>query len=125
MSSNNARSPTTNNATPITDMLGSKFASSAKENIGIILFTVVSVGMFISSFVSMANFIGSKDDWNLIKPQITKILILTLIGTFGLIVASLLYFIQDSAKTIYFILILSCMSLGLSFSALAISAISK
>jgi hypothetical protein len=73
----------------------------------------------------MSKFIGSKDDWNTIQPQITKILILTLIGTFGLIIASLLYFIQDSARTIYFILVLCCLSLGLSFSALAISAISR
>jgi len=73
----------------------------------------------------MSQFVGSKDDWNVIKPQITKVLILTLIGTVGLIIASLLYFIQDSAKTIYFILVLCCLSLGMSYSALAIAAISR
>ena len=91
----------------------------------IILFSIVSIGLFIGSFVSMSQFVGSKDDWNVIQPQITKVLILTLVGAFGLMVASFLYYIQDPAKTIYFILILCCLSLGLSYAALAISAISR
>ena len=123
MSSNaNSKSPT-NAETGGT--LGSKMASAGSGMIGVIIFGVISVGMFIGAFVSMSNFVGSKDDWNLIKPQITKIWILTLIGTFGLIIAALLYFIQDSARTIYFILVLSCLTLGLSFSSLAIAAISR
>jgi len=100
-------------------------ASGKGSMIGIIIFSITSIGLFIGSFISMSNFVGSKDDWNLIQPQITKILILTLIGTFGLIIAALLYFIQDSARTIYFILVLSCLTLGLSFSSLAIAAISR
>jgi len=91
----------------------------------IILFSIVSIGLFIGSFVSMSQFVGSKDDWNIIQPQITKVLILTLVGVFGLMVASFLYYIQDPAKTIYFILVLCCLSLGLSYAALAIAAISR
>jgi hypothetical protein len=120
MSQNNASLTAVNSST-----VGSKLKSVSGGMVGIVIFSIISIGMFIGAFVSMSNFVGSKDDWNLIKPQITKILILTLIGTFGLIVAALLYFIQDSARTIYFILILSCLSMGLSFSALAISAISR
>lgn len=124
MSSNNSKTPTGNSGMGGT--MGSKIASVATGgNIGIALFGIVSLGMFIGAFVNMSNFVGSKDDWNLIKPQITKIWILTLIGTATLIIASLLYFIQDSEKTIYYILALTCVSLGLSFSALAISAISR
>ena len=91
----------------------------------IILFSIVSIGLFIGSFVSMSQFLGSKDDWNVIQPQVTKVLILTLVGAFGLMVASFLYYIQDPAKTIYFILVLCCLSLGLSYAALAIAAISR
>ena len=91
----------------------------------IILFSIVSIGLFIGSFVSMSQFVGSKDDWNVIQPQITKVLILTLVGSFGLMIASFLYYIQDPAKTIYFILVLCCLSLGLSYAALAIAAISR
>lgn len=109
----------------ITTASTSKMPSFAKGYIGISIFTVLAIGMFIGSFISMSNFVGSKDDWNLIQPQITRVLIFTLIGTFGLIVASLLYYVQDPEKSIYFILIVCCLSLGLSFSSLAIAAISR
>ena len=120
MSSNSNSKPPTNGETG-----GAKASSMGGGMIGIVLFGLTSVGMFIGAFVSMSNFVGSKDDWNVIQPQITKIWILTLIGTFGLIIAALLYFIQDPERTIYFILVLSCLTLGLSFSSLAISAISR
>jgi predicted membrane channel-forming protein YqfA (hemolysin III family) len=104
---------------------GSKVSSFAKGYGGIAVFTLLSISMFIGSFVSMSNFVGSKDDWNLIQPQITRILIFTLIGTFGLIVAALLYYVQDPNKSTYFILVVCCLALGLSFSSLAIAAISR
>ena len=125
MSSTNASSATATTGANTGAGTGSKLKSMATGYGGIIGFTVLAIGLFIGSFVSMSNFVGSKDDWNVIQPQITKILILTLIGTFSLIVAALLYFIQDSSRTIYFILVVSCLSLGLSFSSLAISAISR
>ena len=119
-------------ATPVkvtTGLTGETGAMISKAFTGgtwlIILFSIVSIGLFIGSFVSMSQFVGSKDDWNVIQPQITKVLILTLVGAFGLMVASFLYYIQDPAKTIYFILILCCLSLGLSYAALAIAAISR
>lgn len=120
MSSNAATAPTGNSTS-----FASKVKSMGGMNIGIWIFGITSVGLFIGAFRNMSQFVGSKDDWNVIQPQITKILILTLIGTFGLIITSLLYFIQDSSRTIYFILVLSCLTLGLSFSALAIAAISR
>ncbi len=124
MSTNNSKPPTGNAGSG--GNMGSKIAAVATGgNIGIAIFGITSIGLFIGAFVSMSNFVGSKDDWNLIKPQITKIWILTLIGTATLIIASLLYFIQDSARTVFYILALTCVSLGLSFSALAISAISR
>ena len=125
MPSNNGSTVKTNESsnTPLLSKITQ--ASGGDGNWIIIFFTLLSVGMFIGSFVSMSQFVGSKDNWNVIQPQITKILILTLIGTFGLIMASLLYYIQDPAKTIYFILILCCVSLGLSYAALSVAAISR
>lgn len=120
MSSNSSSTPTGNSTGGV-----SKFKSIATGSGAIITFVVISVIMFIVSFVNMSNFVGSKDDWNVIQPQIQKILIFTLIGTFGLIVAALLYFVQDPARAMYFVLTVCCLSLGLSFSALAISAISR
>jgi hypothetical protein len=104
---------------------GSKLTSFFTGTPGIVLTSLIAVGMFIGSFVSTSKFLGSKDDWNLIKPQITKIWILTLVGTFGFMIAALLYFVQDSAKAMYFILIMTCLSLGLSYSALAVAAITR
>ena len=118
-------SPPQTTAKPAAPLLSKLSQFSGGGNWIIIVFTVISVGMFIGSFVSMSQFVGSKDNWNVIQPQITKILILTIIGTFGLVIASLLYYIQDPAKTIYFILILCCVSLGLSYAALAVAAISR
>ena len=122
MNSSNSSKPSTGENS--NGML-SKMKQGGGGKWGIIVFAVISIGMFIGSFVSMSNFVGSKDDWNVIKPQITKILILTLIGTLGLTIASLLYYVQDPDKTIYFILVLVCVSFGLSFSSLATAAISR
>ena len=127
MSSNGNSTPTGNTAANSGSggTTGSKIASFAKGYAAIGIFTVTAVSLFVAAFVKMSNFVGSKDDWNLIQPQIQLILILTLIGTFGLIIAALLYYIQDASKTIYFILVVTCLSLGLSFSSLAIAAISR
>jgi hypothetical protein len=119
-------SSVTNSTATSTGGLSTSNIMSLTKGYGAIgLFTILAVSMFIGAFVSMSNFVGSKDDWNLIQPQITRILILTIIGTFAFIIASLLFYIQDPAKTIYFILIICCLSLGLSFSSLAIAAISR
>ncbi len=104
-----------------TSKIGSFFTGTP----GIVIASLVALGMFIGSFVSTSKFLGTKDDWNLIKPQVTKIWILTLVGTFGFMIASLLFFVQDSAKAMYFILVVTCLSLGLSYSALAVAAISR
>jgi hypothetical protein len=102
----------------------SKMASN-KYNIGIIFAGLLFVSLFIAAFVQMSNFIGSKDDWNTLKPQITKIIVLVLIGIFAFIIASLMYFIQDPQKAIYFTIVTSGLSIGLAFMALAIAAISR
>jgi hypothetical protein len=132
MSSNGNTKISTGNSTPTASSnsgtggsSGSKVSSFAKGYGGIAVFSVLAIGMFVGAFVSMSNFVGSKDDWNLIQPQITRILIFTLIGTFGLIVAALLYYVQDPAKSTYFVLIVCCLALGLSFSSLAVAAISR
>jgi hypothetical protein len=126
MSSNSTKLTTVAaNSGSVTTMAPVKGGSFFSGKIGIIIASVISLGMFIGSFVSASQFLGSKDDWNTIKPQITKIWILTLVGTFGFMIAALLFFIQDSAKAMYFMVVISCLSLGLSYSALAVAAISR
>jgi hypothetical protein len=89
------------------------------------IFGVTSIILFISSFVMFSKYVGSKRDWNYVQNYIQSILVCTIIGTIAFTIAVMFYFIQDASKAIYFVLILSCISLGLSYSALTIAAISK
>lgn len=124
MSSSANSTPTgSNSSNPGVGM--SKLKSGVSQYGYIITFSLIAVGLFIWAFVSMSNFVGSKDDWNVIQPQINKVLMLVVIATVCLVIAAFLYFIQDSAKAIYFILVLSCLSLGLSYGALSIAVISR
>jgi hypothetical protein len=86
---------------------------------------VLFVSLFVASIVQTSRLVGSKDDWNVIQPQITNVLVLSLIGIAALTVAVILYFIQDPSMTMYFVIIATMLSLGLSYSAVAIAAITK
>jgi hypothetical protein len=86
---------------------------------------ILFISMFITAFVQMSNFIGSKDDWNTLKPQITKIMIFTMIGTIAFMIASLMFFIQDPTKSVYFAIIISCLSMGLAFASMSVASISR
>lgn len=104
----------------------SLFKSSLnKYNISIGFAGLIFIGTFIASFIQMSTFVGSKDDWNVLKTHITQVIVLVMIGTIAFIVASLMFFIQDPQKSIYFTIIVSGLSMGLAFMALAISAISR
>ena len=91
----------------------------------IVLSGIIAVGLYIGSFVVISQFVGSRDSQNQIKPEINKILGLTIGGSFFLFLALLVYFIKDPGNIIYIVLIMTCITLALSYSALAISAISK
>ncbi len=104
--------------------LGSKMASN-KMMILTIISGLVFVSLFIAAFVEMQSFVGSKDDWNQLKPQLTKITILVCIGIVAFAIASLIYFTQNPAKSIYFTIVISAISLGLAFMSLSVAAISR
>ena len=111
-----------NNATEtVSSWVGSPIASTT----GMIVCGLLAVGLYIGSFVVISQFVGTKDSQNQIKPEINKILGLTIGGSFALFLALLLYFIKDPGNIIYIVLIMTCITLALSYSALAISAISK
>jgi MFS superfamily sulfate permease-like transporter len=79
----------------------------------------------MASFITMLTFIGSQDNWNVLKSHITTTTGLSIAGAVCLCIASIIYFTQDPTNAIYFAIFLSCLSLGLSYSAIAVSAISK
>jgi NAD/NADP transhydrogenase beta subunit len=87
-----------------------------------IFITIIVIG---GSFFGFSQLQGSGDSWIEIKPQVLKILIFTLIGLISLTVSVLFYFIQDPQKTMYFTLVMSCIAVALSYSAVAIAAITR
>lgn len=95
------------------------------ERVAMIVFGLTAVGLFIGSFVSISQFVGTKDNWNQIKDQIGKSWGLSLGAAVALFAACMLYFIQNREYIIYIILAISCLTLALSYSALAVSAISR
>lgn len=79
--------------------------------------------LLISSFSLTANFVGTSSTWNAIGEKVNKIWIMSFFGSLLLFIVSIVYFNQNSPKTIYFILLLLCLTLGFSYSALAVAAI--
>jgi hypothetical protein len=115
-------------ATGIASGIGSMFSSVSSKNSTnyiVIISMIISIILFIVSFVSMSKFVGDKDNWNAIQSQISTVLAHIIPGTVLLFIAVFLYFNQDPSKNLYFTLIVSCLSLGLSYAALAIAAISR
>lgn len=111
--SNSSQNSTNSKNTTITTVL-----------LGIV--SVIAIGMFIAAFVTTSQMVGSKDDWNLIQAQVVKILVLTLIGTVCFTIAIMIFCHTLNPTDIIYVLIpISCLSIGLSYSALAISAISR
>ena len=104
----------------------SKWTGSAiASTTGMIVCGLLAIGLYIGSFVVISQFVGTRDSQNQIKPEINKILGLTIGGSFSLFLALLLYFYKDPANIVYIVLVMTCITLALSYSALAISAISK
>jgi hypothetical protein len=85
----------------------------------------IFIGTFVGAFIQMSKFLGSKDDWNILKPQIIQITVLVIIGMLAFGVASVMYFTQDASKAIYFSIVVSTISLGLAFMSLSVAAISR
>jgi hypothetical protein len=85
----------------------------------------IFIGTFIGAFIQMSKFLGSKDDWNVLKPQIIQITVLVIIGMLAFGIASVMYFTQDASKAIYFSIVVSTIALGLAFMSLSVAAISR
>lgn len=100
--------------------------STISRNLPLILSSVLTAAFFITSFVLTSSALGSENTWEKIKREVmTKVWPLTIIGTLCLFITSAIYILQDPNKTMYFLLVLCCLAVGLSYSALVISVISK
>jgi hypothetical protein len=94
-----------------------------KENKEVVGFSVIGMGCLIASFVIEAGYIPSSDNNSSLRPQITKILILSIVATILFTIAIYIYFSKNEMMWVP-VLIISCLSMGLSYSALAVAAIS-
>jgi len=105
------------------------FFGKIKSLSGIDLVTILvcatAISIYIAICVLTSNFASSSDDWVNIKPEIQKMWIVSLFGMIFFIIAAFLLYSRYPDNTIYVSLVVACVALGLSFNALAISAIRK
>ena len=109
----------------------SKAASESKPDyisgagtIGIIGCGIAAIVLFIQSTVSTSNLIGSTENWRAIKPKVNQIWWTSSIGAVVLFIGMFIYVLQYEKASVFFILIISCIALALSFASISMSAIS-
>ena len=82
-------------------------------------------GLYIAAVIQMSNFLGSTDNWNDIKPQLTPILGEVIAGSVIATIATVLFFIQYPAAAQPFAIGASMFALGMSFAAVSIATMTR
>ena len=103
---------------------GMSITSIGLGTIGIAVCGITAIILFISACTQTSKFIGDTATWRAIKPQISRIWWQTSIGAILLFIGMFIYAVQYSTASALFSLVISCLSLGLSFAAISMSAIS-
>ena len=99
-------------------------AGSAIGSMAIIGCGIASIILFIRSTMATSDLIGDTENWRAIKPQIKRIWWQTAVGTVILFIGMFAYVLQFEEASVVFILLISCISLALSFASISMSAIS-
>ena len=86
---------------------------------------IASIVLFIRSSILTSDLIGDTENWRAIKPQIKRIWWQTAVGAVILFIGMFAYILQYEKASTVFILLISCISLALSFDSISMSAISK
>ena len=126
MSATNSTSASAN-ASANSPSLGSltvSFLMTFLGPIGVIVLGIVSLILFIVPTVRTITFTDDNPNMQAMRPQVTKIVGSTLLAMGALLFVSMLYFLQDERKAMSTVFVLICLTLGLSFSALAMSTLS-
>ena len=92
-----------------------------------VILGVVAVASWMGALIVTTKAISSGytgNSWPSIRGQVTKVISSAMVGMFILLVASIIYFLQDQTKSIYIIFILITFATVLSYSALATSSTS-
>jgi uncharacterized membrane protein YoaT (DUF817 family) len=93
----------------------------------VIVFGVIALALYITSFVMSGQYMDQTADWNIIKKELRKIWIITVVASITLFISiSMLYQeVQARDRFMYLLLLMICMSLGFSVCSLSISAMVK
>ena len=93
----------------------------------VIVFGVIALALYITSFVMAGQYMDQTADWNIIKKELRKIWIITVVASITLFISiSMLYKeVQARDRFMYLLLLMICMSLGFSVCSLSISAMVK
>lgn len=94
------------------------------SSIAIIGCGIGAIVLFILSSIQTSNLIGGTENWRAIKPQIKNIWWQTAVGAVILFIGMFVYVLQYEKASVVFILLISCISLSLSFASISMSAIS-
>ena len=84
----------------------------------------LAIASWTAVFMKTSNIIDKQPSWLTIRGQVVKVVSYNMVAMFILLVASIIYFIQDQTKSMYVIFILVAFASILSYSALAASTIS-
>ena len=93
----------------------------------VIVFGVIALALYITSFVMAGQYMDQTADWNIIKKELRKIWIISVVASITLFISiSMLYNeVQARDRFMYLLLLMICMSLGFSVCSLSISAMVK
>ena len=86
---------------------------------------IVGLGLYIWSAITVAQAHSASEDYTILKNTVPTLIAQTLVGTLLLYLALLMYVIQDLNVMIYLLVAMVFLTFGLSYTAVAIAAMSR
>lgn len=99
-------------------------ASVSIGKIASLIFILIAIGQFIYAAIFASQYQSPGENWNLVAPQVIKIGIMTLIGSFALFVVSVLFYIQSPRYIFYFITLVLLLTMNFAYAAYAFGSVS-
>ena len=90
-----------------------------------IILIIISCCLFIASIITGAFNTGDANDYNAVKKKMGILMGLSIPATIFLVISATLYFNKNIDYSTSFSVGIACFSLGIAFSSLAVSTISK
>ena len=100
--------------------------ASQAAPMGIMIFTgLAGLALYIWSAITVSQAHSATEDYTILKNTVPTLIAQTLVGTLLLYGAMLLYVIQDLNAMIYILVAMVFLTFGLSYTAVAIAAMSR